>query len=146
MAVVVYFFCAFVFLMIGISPEDQRIISVRNIYIWTVFGGIDDATFDTHLSFIVVVLGTLLVSVVLLNILIAYLSNLFSSLEETQILDDLREKASFVFGIEIILRFFRYFISGKIKMIRTAEVHNYNLMVLGEVDGETDKKVGSFHS
>ena len=50
------------------------------------------------------------------------------SVVKTQVLDDLREKASFVFAHEITVRFFKYFLKGNILSIRKVEVSNYNMM------------------
>jgi TctA family transporter len=129
LAVVCYFYIAIVLLMTGITGTSESVNHFRDVYYWVLFGGIDDGSFEHNLSVVPILIGTILISIILMNILIAYLSNLFSSLEETQVLDDLREKASFVLGIEIIIRFFRYFLPGKIRQIREVEKHNYDLML-----------------
>jgi hypothetical protein len=129
LSIVCYFYFSCVLLMIALTNKSDVIAHMRDVYYWVLFGGIDDNSFEIHLSFMVIVIGTILISVVLLNILIAYLSNLFSNLEETQVLDDLREKAGFVMGIEIIIRFFRYLLTGKISLISKIENHNYNMML-----------------
>lgn len=51
-------------------------------------------------------------TIVLMNILIAYLSNLFSRLEDAQKLNDLKEKAVLILDLEIIVMFFKYKIRG----------------------------------
>ena len=134
MAIVAYFYGASVLLMVALSDRSAIVAHLRDVYYWVLFGGIQDTSFEIELSFVVIVTGTLLVTVVLLNILIAYLSNLFSSLENRQALDDLREKARFVLGVEVIVRFFRYKLTGQVAAMHKAETHNSNLMVSGDSD------------
>lgn len=141
--VVFYFYFAIVFLMIGITSISDAVNHLRDVYYWVLFGGIDDDSFEVNLSFVAILFGTILISIILMNILIAYLSNLFSSLEETQVLDDLREKASFVLGIEVIIRFFRYFLSRKIKLIEAVEKHNYESLLSFESNDENKLKVNT---
>lgn len=136
--IVIYFYFACVIILIGITNTDSVIDHLRDIYIWVVFGGIDQDSFAVNLSFLVVGLGTILVTVILLNILIAYLSNLFSSLEETQTLDDLREKATFLLNIEIIIRFFRYFMMGKVSVIENVRRQNYDILLSNDTQERTD--------
>ena len=143
MAIIVYFYLVFTTLLIEITSKDYIIKNLRDIYIWAVFGGFDSDSFEVYLSFIVVVISTVLMSVILLNVLIAYLSNLFSSLEETQALDELREKASLILNLEIILRFFRYFLTRKTKIIREVEAHNYNLIINEDLEKEEKTMVSS---
>jgi hypothetical protein len=77
-------------------------------YIWVLFGGISIKDFETnHLSSIAIFFGTILVTIILLNILIAYLSNLFSRLEEQQKIEEYKEKCNIILDSEIIIYFFR---------------------------------------
>jgi hypothetical protein len=139
--IVVYFYLAFTALLLQINGKESIIFALRDIYIWAVFGGIESDSFEVYLSFIVVVLSTALISIILLNILIAYLSNLFSSLEENQAFDELREKASLILNLEIILRFFRYYLTRKTHVIREVEEFNYDLLISDDPEKNTKFKV-----
>ena len=77
------------------------------MYYWTLFAGIDDNAFNVQLSVIPILFGTIIISVILMNILIAYLSNEYSRLEEKQVLEGLKTKALFNLDIEIIIALFK---------------------------------------
>lgn len=114
-----YFYIATALLIIKIDPENSIKMSFMHAYYFTLFGGVDDNSFTmfNYVS-IPIVFGTLMVSIVLLNVLIAFLSNLFSRLEEQQLVNDLKEKASLVLDIEVIFMFFKYKLTGKLAKTR----------------------------
>ena len=143
MAIMLYFYLVIVVLMIDLTSPEDTVGHVRNVYFWVLFGGIEDSSFEVRLSFIVIFLGTMLISVILLNILIAYLSNLFSSLEEKQVLENLREKAGLVLGIEVIVRLFKFALPSRLKRIRDAERFNFSQLLSNQTLGSKDFQVGS---
>jgi hypothetical protein len=111
-----YFYIATGLLIYKIDPENNLKMSFMHAYYFTLFGGVDDNSF-TMFSYvsIPIVFGTLMVSVILLNVLIAFLSNLFSRLEEQQLVNDLKEKAGLLLDLEVVVMFFKYFLTGKLR-------------------------------
>jgi hypothetical protein len=106
--ILTYFFLSTAVLMMFLNPDDPLKISLANAYVFSLFGGIGGDDFESYsYAGIAIVFGTLIVTVFLLNILIAYLSNVFSRLEDKQRSDDLKEKAQMVMDLEIIKYFFR---------------------------------------
>ena len=95
----------------------------------------DDFTTQSYVT-IAVVFGTVIVTIVMLNILIAFLSNEFSRLQDEQKINDLKEKASMMLDMEVILWFFKYIITRKITKLRDLqckfEDHNIKRMAHGE--------------
>lgn len=114
--VLFYFYIVTALLLYKIDPENSLKMSFIHAYYWTLFGGVDDSGFTMfNYAGISIVFGTLMVSVVLLNVLIAFLSNLFSRLEEQQMVNDLKEKAGLLLDLEVVIMFFKYFITGKLR-------------------------------
>lgn len=115
--IIFYLYFGIVLVMIKLSDRKSISESFESAYFWLLFGGVggEDFTEDSPIKFpaIPIIFGTLMITIVLLNILIAYLSNLFSKLEEQQHVDDLREKASMILDLEIIVYFFKYRLTGK---------------------------------
>jgi hypothetical protein len=114
-----YFYIATALLLIKIDPENSIKMNFMHAYYWTLFGGVDDGSFTlfNYVS-ISIVFGTLMVSIILLNVLIAFLSNLFSRLEEQQLVNDLKEKASLLLDLEVVVMFFQYKLTGKLSKQR----------------------------
>ena len=111
-----YFYFATALLLIKLDPESSVKMNMINAYYWTLFGGIDDQAFTNfRFAALAVIFGTLIVSVVLLNVLIAFLSNLFSRLEAQQMVNDLKERAGLIMDLEVMVMFFRYKIFGTLK-------------------------------
>ena len=108
-AVLLYFYATTGLIMIKLDPEKSRVKSIQSAYVWTMFGGVEQSDFeDFNYGTIAIIFGTLIVTVVLFNILIAFLSNLFSRLEDQQKANDLREKAQMMLDHEVIKLFFFY--------------------------------------
>lgn len=78
------------------------------MYIWLIHGGIDEDTFEKKINYLPIMFGTILVTIILMNIMIAYLSNEYSRLEQKQHLDDIRNKAKINLKLELIIRYFKY--------------------------------------
>lgn len=112
--ILLYFFGASGLLILKLNPGDTHVLNLGNAYAWTLFGGIEGTDFTKfEYAGIAITFGTVMVTIVLLNVLIAYLSNLFSRLEDQQKSNDLKEKASMILDLEIIVFFFRYVLTGK---------------------------------
>ena len=101
--ILIYFVVAGILVTRKIEEENTFFKSVEEMYIFGLFGGLDGESFgsDTY-KFIPVIFVTMLIAVVLMNIMIAYLSNLFSKLEEDQSIIELRHKASLIMEVEIM--------------------------------------------
>ena len=113
-ALLLYFYATTGLLMIKLDPTQDKLKSIQSAYVWTMFGGVESSDFDDfNYGSIAIIFGTLIVTVVLLNILIAFLSNLFSRLEDQQRANDLREKAQMMLDVEVIVLFFKYKITGR---------------------------------
>ena len=113
-ALLLYFYAATGLLMIKLDPTKDKIKSIQSAYVWTMFGGVESSDFeDFNYGSIAIIFGTLMVTVVLLNILIAFLSNLFSRLEDQQRVNGLREKARMMLDLEVIILFFKHRLTGR---------------------------------
>lgn len=111
-----YLFFATGLVMIKLNNNQSKITNLQIAYVWTFFGGVEGSDFkEFDYSAITILFGTILVTIVLLNVLIAYLSNLFSRLEDQQHANDLREKASMMMDLEIVAYFFKYVMTGQSK-------------------------------
>ena len=123
-AVLLYFYATTGLIMIKLDPEKSRVKSIQSAYVWTMFGGVEQSDFeDFNYGTIAIIFGTLIVTVVLFNILIAFLSNLFSRLEDQQKANDLREKAQMMLDHEVIKLFFFYKLTG-----RTIKLKKYDIL------------------
>jgi hypothetical protein len=128
--ILIYFFVSSGLLMMKLHPGDSPIISLGNAYVWTFFGGIEGSDFKSFdYAGIAIIFGTVMVTIILLNILIAFLSNLFSRLEDQQKSNDLKEKASMILDLEVIIHFFRYAITGKASKYRRFEKVRENFFI-----------------
>lgn len=84
------------------------------VYVWTILGGAESEHFDYYPNVnAVIIIGTIFITIILLNILIAYLSNVFSRLEERQNINLVKEKSSMILDLEVIFYFFKFVIRGK---------------------------------
>lgn len=117
------------FLMVKLGGNTNTSIFFRDVYYWIMLGSVEDNAFDVSYSAIAVVLGSMFVTIVLLNILVAYLSNLFSRLEEQQKVQELKERAALILDMEIFVMFFKYFITGKISLRNNFEFEKYKRML-----------------
>jgi len=117
-----YFFITTSLLITFLSPEGFKDESFIYSYIWAIFGGVEGGDFEKYrFDAIPIAFGTLIVMIVLLNILIGLLSSIYCALENQQKSNDIRQKASMLLDLEVIVHFFKYAIKGKLKQI---EEHN----------------------
>ena len=107
--ILLYFYLATALLMVRLFPDQTLIECFANAYFWAFFGAASPEDMEkSPFAFIVIVFGTVIVTIVLLNILIAYLSNIFCRLEDQQHLNYLTEKASMILDVEIIMWFVNF--------------------------------------
>lgn len=107
-------------------------ISFRDVYYWIFLGSVEADAFDTPLAAIPVIFGTVFLTIVLLNILIAFLSNEFSRLEERQKIQELKERAALIMNFEVLTMFFRYIVTKKIRLRNQFELEKYRMMLKNE--------------
>ena len=106
--IIVFFYASTTIMMMFIDTKGTPVIEYfRDIYYWILFGGFDGGAFEQKFSVIPVIFGTVMVGILLFNILIAYLSNEFSRLEEQQVINGLKAKARMNLRIELIICFFK---------------------------------------
>ena len=135
-SIVVFFYVLVAILMIHIQKENSEKEHFRDVYYWVFFGGIDGDTFDPKFSFIAVIFGTLFIGIVLLNILIAYLSNVFSALEEQQQRDSLTGMAMLCLDVECVISMFKKLFSRKYKSSFYNRHNDYFRCMYGFEKGE----------
>ena len=113
-----YFFITTSLLITFLNPEGFKDESFIYSYIWAIFGGVEGGDFENfRFAAIPIAFGTLIVMIVLLNILIGLLSSIYCALENQQKSNDIRQKASMLLDLEVIVHFFKYAIKGKLKQI-----------------------------
>ena len=114
--IIVLFFYLSTSVMFYMMDTNEDPLSVfRSMYIFTIFAGIDGESFDINLSVIPVLFGTIMIAIVLMNILIAYLSNEYSRLEERQVIESLKTKAELNFVIEVVISMLKRLFSKKFR-------------------------------
>jgi hypothetical protein len=132
--ILLYFFAVTGLLVMNLNPQINYSAHLSQAYLITFFGGIERDDFgEFNYVGIPLIFGSVMVSIVLLNILIAFLSNVFSRLEDQQKTNDLKERASMLLDFEMVVYFFRYVLTGKVaklnRMSNQAEMffdHNTN--------------------
>lgn len=100
-----YSISVLVFVTLNDSVDLESLLTL--MYIWLVHGGVDSDAFVFRMNYIPVMFGSILVTIVLMNIMIAYLSNEYSRLELKQHLDDLRNKVKINMKVELMIRSFK---------------------------------------
>lgn len=121
--ILLYFYCATTFLLANLDTKSTNKNSFTYTYALTLFGAIaNDHFFKFNYAALGIIFGTLSVTILLMNILIAFLSNAFSRLEEQQHVNGLKEKASMILDFEVLIRFFKYYIPGAIKKFYKEEL------------------------
>ena len=105
--VLFFFYAVTALMMMFIDKDTSAKLHFTNVYYWVLFGGIDNDSFEASYSVFAVVFGTMLIGIILLNLLIAYLSNVFSALEEQQSVDSLKGMAALSLDIELTISLFK---------------------------------------
>ena len=99
------------------------------VYYWIFLGSVESDDFETPYTAFPIIFGSLFTSIILLNILIAFLSNEFSRLEEHQRVQELRERAALIMNFEVLVMFFKYRLTRKIQLRRSFEREKYLRML-----------------
>ena len=120
--ILAFVFWTFSVMMIRLDGSESIGTHFTKIFVWVVLGGPEDSSFELKYSHITIIIGSIFVAIVLLNILIAYLSNLFSRLEDAQKLSDLKEKAVLILDSEIMVMFFKYKLTGVLSLRQKLEI------------------------
>ena len=128
----IYMYLCSSVLIIKFTGNVNIVKTMGDVYYWIILGSIEDYAFDVPYAAIPIVLGSLFVTIILLNILIAYLSNLFSRLEEQQRVQEMKERAGLILDIEVFVMFFKYGITGKNKLRNEFEMEKYRRMLKGK--------------
>ena len=127
--IVGFFYCSTSVMFYALDSSMDKITVFRDMYYWTIFGGIDDAAFQIGLSAIPIFFGTFIISIVLMNILIAYLSNEYSRLEERQVIADLQTKAELNLDVEVVISLFKRVFSPSFKNSLKCRNNRYRKMM-----------------
>lgn len=118
------FYVSIVFMVIYIRNEDNNGDDLNDrltiadcfirVYYWVIFGGLGDADFKLDLSMVPLIIGPVFIGVILINIMIGFLSNEYSRLEELQKVKNLIYKAELNLDIEIICYLIRSLLKIKV--------------------------------
>jgi hypothetical protein len=127
-----YTYLCFSILVIKLTGVNNLVKTFGDVYYWIVLASIEDNAFFKPYTAIPIVLGSMFVTIVLLNILIAYLSNLFSRLEEQQRVQELKQRAALILDVEVFVMFFKYGITGKTRLRNEFELETYKEMLKGK--------------
>ena len=112
--IIAYFFFTFLLLARYFDHEKKFDETIFFMYAWMILGGVDGSHLKQfQYSWLIIVIGTIFMSIILMNIIIAYLSNVFSRLEEEHTINMIKEKASMILDLELIVYFFKYVLTGK---------------------------------
>ena len=104
--VMFYTYFVILFLLYRVDPGDSFINKMRDAYIFTFFGGVEQDHFEARFIFFPMVIGTMIVTIILLNVLIAFMSNVYNKMEETQVVRSLTEKGSMLLDLEVYISLF----------------------------------------
>jgi hypothetical protein len=127
--IIFYVYISTTFIVIRLNDNMGQLDIMTATYYQIVLGSIEGDAFEYKYAAIPIVFGSVILTVFLINVLIAYLSNLFSRLEEQQKFQEMKEKADLILDIEIIVRFFKYYITGHISIRRDYEIQFYKRML-----------------
>jgi hypothetical protein len=118
--VMFYTYIVILFLLYRVEPSDTFINKMRDAYIFTFFGGVEQDHFEAKYIFFPMFVGTMVVTIILLNVLIAFMSNVYNKMELQQSVISLKEKASMLLDLEVYISLFVK-IKDKIKTSRLDE-------------------------
>ena len=102
-----YAFFVIFFMLIRVDPGDGVLNKLRDTYIFTLFGGVEQDHFEARFIFFPIVIGTMIVTIILLNVLIAFMSNIYDREAKRQEITSLREKASMILDLEVYISLFK---------------------------------------
>jgi hypothetical protein len=121
------FYVSVVFMVIYIRNEDNNEdgendkLSISDcfirVYYWVIFGGLGEGDFKLDLSMVPLIIGPIFIGVILMNIMIGFLSNEYSRLEEIQKIKNLIYKAEMNLDIEILFYLVRSLLKIKVNRV-----------------------------
>jgi hypothetical protein len=121
--------------MIKLDNTNNLTLRFQDVYYWVLLGGIEGDAFDIKFSTIPIIYGSLVITIVLLNILIAYLSNLFSRLEDQQKINALKEKAFLILDFELMVRLFKYILPKTVSLdIKREELQSKEMLTNKQIN------------
>jgi hypothetical protein len=95
------------FLLIRVDPGDSILNKLRDAYIFSLFGGVEQDHFEAKYIFFPMVIGTMIVTIILLNVLIAFMSNIYDREARRQEITSMKEKASMLLDLEVYISLFK---------------------------------------
>ena len=117
--VLFYSYVVILFMMIKVEPSDSLTSKIRDAYIFSLFGGIEQDHFEAKYIFFPIMVGTMIVTIILLNVLIAFMSNVYNKMEAKQIIISYQEKSSMLLDMEVYISLFQSInISRKTRKMR----------------------------
>ena len=139
------FYASSAFMLMFLQKTTSPSKILMDAYADFMFGAVSSTSFEPKHSFIPVLFGTVFVGIILLNILIAYLSNVFSRLEGEQRIDNLREKSNLILDFESIISIFRRMARGFNWRFRAkTELYHFTMGRISSVNGASRVKVRLF--
>ena len=136
------FFTSSAFMLMFLQKTTSPSKIFMDAYADFMFGAVSSTSFEPSHSFIPVIFGTVFIGIILLNILIAYLSNVFSRLEGEQRIDNLREKSNLILDFESIISIFRRMARGfNWRFKAKAELYHFTMSRISSVGGASPGKV-----
>ena len=105
-SVLYYAYFIVFFMLVRIDPDTSLYIKIRDTYIFTLFGGLEQDHFESRNIYLPMIIGTMIVTIILLNVLIAFMSNVYNKMEERQSVISLKERASILLDLEVYISIF----------------------------------------
>jgi hypothetical protein len=145
--VLFYTYFVIFFLLIRVDPGDTIINKMRDAYIFTFFGGVEQDHFEARYIFFPMVIGTMIVTIILLNVLIAFMSNVYNKMEAQQVVVGLKERSSMLLDLEVYVSLFRkigdlFKMKGKTQEQKEEYLNRNqkNVFMLNKIEGVVNKK------
>lgn len=139
-AMLFYAYFVIFFLLIRVDPGDGVLNKLRDAYIFTLFGGVEQDHFEAKYIFFPIVIGTMIVTIILLNVLIAFMSNVYNRMELRQEITSLKEKASMLLDLEVYMSLFKKLVEkakGKFNDPEFRQEQQKMIFFLKKIEGVT---------
>lgn len=102
-----YAYFSIFFLFVRADPGRNIFEKLRDSYIFLLFGGLEQPHFFPRIIMFPMVIGTMIVTIILLNVLIAFMSNVYNRMEQLQEITALKERSSMLLDLEVYISLFR---------------------------------------
>ena len=102
-----YAYFSIFFLFIRADPGRSIVSKLRDAYIFLLFGGLEQPHFFPRIIMFPMIVGTMVVTIILLNVLIAFMSNVYNQMEQLQEITALKERSSMLLDLEVYISLFR---------------------------------------